>query len=498
MRTKGEGAKAAQAAVSEYRQQHRSLQQQADETAQAVAEVQNEFKSTLEQLALKVMPDAHPQRVQFVAQALETPQLMAQRQIWTDKIPGFQSRLGEIALDSDFRERAELLDPHTGKLARGLAEAHRYQTDAQRENDPYLTEDFQWVVQRENQKAEGVSMLQGFLRAVTFAETRETRAKKKLVEQFGAPDWETLHSNYQKSVENLAFAADRLHKLETRKVVLESLIAEQRDLERWVVEFEPRLTAELQSMVVDVLPYSNPTALRSMPGDHVPLTSKVHALQAKMKYLGCLQSYLTTEAMDRQDRARKIERVQRLWERKPWDPLSGDKTKWLVTVPAMKKTSTEKRVRWSRDMRRGIHDYDDYDSYEYYYGYYDNKDSYFLPYDVFAYSYEESMPYEGFSGEVIPDIHEHRADHDLEKADYSEFKDLDKQYGALGPSDTVPDEEALESGSDSDGSDGAAAAAGFAAGAVMASEMAAAQEAAQEAALAAEEASMEADFADAS
>jgi hypothetical protein len=493
MRTKGEGATAAKAAVAEYRAQQVSFEQQAGETAQAIEQIQNEFKATLEELALKVLPDAQPQRVQLVAQALQTPQLMSQRQLWADRIPQFQGRLAEIDIEPDFRERAALMDPHTGKLERGLAEARRYETDARRENDPYLTEDFQWVAQREAQKAEGVSMLQGFLRAITFAETREQRAKKKLLEQFGTTDWDTLYLNYQKSVENMAFAVERVEKLEARRTALAELIAEQQDLDRWVNQFDTRLAVELQNMIVEVLPYSEPTALRSVPGEHVPLTSKLHALKAKMKYLGCLQGFLEAEAADRQTRASKIERVQRLWERKPWDRLASDKTKWLVTVPAMKKTSTEKRVRWSRDMRRGVHDYDDYDSYEYYYCYYEDQDDDFLPYDVFAYSYEDNMPYEGFSGQVIPDIAEHREAHDLEKADYSGFKELEKQAGQE-PSDTVPDEEPLEP----DSSDVSDAAAMFAADAVMAGEMAASDEAAEEAALAAEEAAMDAEFADAS
>ena len=145
-------------------------------------------------------------------------------------------------------------------------------------------------------------------------------------------------------------------------------------------------------------------------------------------------------------------------------------------------------------MRRGVHEYDDYDSYEYYYCYYEKEDSYFLPYDVFAYSYEENMPYEGFSGQVIPDIYQHRQDHDLEKADYSELKDLDKKYGAEGPSVEVPDEEALEESEGSDGGDVAA----FAAGAIVAAEFAASEEAAAEAALAAEADALDAEFADAS
>ena len=66
------------------------------------------------------MPDSNPQRVQFIADALHSPALNSQREMWSGRLPAFQGRLAEINLEADFRERADLLDPQTGKLSRGL------------------------------------------------------------------------------------------------------------------------------------------------------------------------------------------------------------------------------------------------------------------------------------------------------------------------------------------------------------------------------------------
>jgi len=505
MRTKGEGAEAAARAVSEYQNQSQLLQEEADATAEEIRTLRNEYKHTLEQFALEILPDADPHRVQQVAQMAQKIELMQQRDQWGRRLPEFQRRIDEIGRTTDYVNREYLLDPQSGELELGLTQARNRLSDARSRNNPYLEDDFQWVIQRENQKAEGTSMLQGFLRAITFAETREQRAKQKLVERFGVRDWSALFQAYQQSVNEVSVASGLVQQLESRREALENLIAEHDDLFQWIHHFEQRLTVEIQSILIDTLPRIDPTAFRAIAGPHAVTASKLHALQAKMKYLGQLEDYLATEARDRQDRAIKIERVRRLWERKPWDRLTGDKTKWLVTVPEMKKTSTEKRLRWSRKMRRGIADYDDYDRYDYYYAYYEEQDdSYLLPYDVFAYSYEERMPYEGFTGEVIDDIQDHREYHDLEKADYSDFKDLEKQYVNEEPVGDYENEEFGGADFVDESGDGVSAGEAAVAGAAAAGvayvameEAAAAEEAAMEAAMAAEEAAAE-EFADAS
>lgn len=430
MRTKGEAAKAAGMAVKEYEDQSRFFEYEADATAKDLQNLRDEYRHTLEKLALEVLPDAHPQRVQAVAQASGLPSLIGERERRQAQLPGFRNRLSEIAQVPDFANAEALLSPHNGELEAGLEHARLDAKRAKNKGEPFMEEDFQWVIQRENQKAEGVSVLQGFLRAITFAETREGRAKKKLAAKFGVPDWETLFARYAETMDEWDQANRQVSALESRRQALDELIAEYRDLYQWVTEFERRLTAEIQSSLVDHLPNIDPMMLKKVPGPHGPVAAQLHALQAKMKYLGQLEDYLREECADRKKRAMKIDRVRRLWERKPWDRMASDKTKWLVTVPNMKRASTEKRLRWSKRMRRGIVEYDDYDSYDYYYDSYDDTDTAFLAYDVFAYSYEDPFPYEGFSGEVISDIREHREANDLEKADYSLLKGADKAMAA--------------------------------------------------------------------
>jgi hypothetical protein len=82
-------------------------------------------------------------------------------------------------------------------------------------------------------------------------------------------------------------------------------------------------------------------------------------------------------------------------------------------------------------MHHNVVGYDDYDDYDYYLGHVDD----FLAYDAFAWAAEEPMPYEGFSRGIIPELGHYRHSHQQERADYSEFRAADKQYGAEDPRD---------------------------------------------------------------
>ncbi|MBL8743337.1 MAG: hypothetical protein JNK04_19635 [Myxococcales bacterium] len=151
--------------------------------------------------------------------------------------------------------------------------------------------------------------------------------------------------------------------------------------------------------------------------------AKAHALQKKLDYLSNLLQFLEREASDREERMRAIQQTRTTWAMKPWEPVRSDKSKWLVGLPAAKRASTHKQVRFSRQMHRNIVDYDDYDDYDYYLGH----SSAFLAYDAFAYGCDDPMPYEGFSRGVCPEIARHRAYYHQTRCDNSHFRELDRQ-----------------------------------------------------------------------
>lgn len=426
MRTKGEAAKAAGLAVMEYRHQKANFEAEMQAAQAALTEVEAEYVSTLREMAEGILPSAEPELVQRISQASGVD-LVPLRPTWQGKLSALSSRLQTIEADPEWQAREQLLDPVNGELNRKLNLANERHGEAIAMLEPFRNDDFEWVIHREEEKNAGISGFKTFLRAITFAETREGIVRRRLVKKLAFESWEELTSTYYRRSDECQQAMEEASGLQQRRQRLDDLVEEQLDLWQWVHNFEARLTQELQMTLATQYSGKDPMRLRHLSGRYRVLISKLHALEAKMKYLQQIIGYTSREAADRHTRAMKIERVQRLWERKPWDRLAGDKTKWLVTVPAMKKKSTEKRTRWLKKMRIGIADYDDYDDYDYYYESYQDRDDYMLPYDAFAYSADERMPYEGFSSEVISDIGTHRQECDLEKADYSFFKGLDKE-----------------------------------------------------------------------
>ncbi len=131
-----------------------------------------------------------------------------------------------------------------------------------------------------------------------------------------------------------------------------------------------------------------------------------------------MDSFLAGEVQDRSKQLHSIQRVHSKWVHKPWAPLGGDKSKWLVKLPAMKRQSTSKRLRWMRSMHRNIVDFDDWDDYEDFI----EEDDDFLPFDAFGFYGDERMPYEGFCQAVIDEIADYREECGQEKADYGFFK----------------------------------------------------------------------------
>ena len=258
----------------------------------------------------------------------------------------------------------------------------------------------------------------------------------------------------------------QLEALGQRRDVLIALIEEHGSLHGWVHFFEGNLLETLRNELITALAGSDLARLRKVLGTHQVgrLLSQVQGLQAKLAYLDDMIAYLTKERDDRRKRIASIDRTRKIWALKPHDSLTGDKTKWLVTVPEMKKKGIGKRLRWVRRIHRNVYEYDHWDDFDLYLLATDD----FIPYDAFGYGADAPMPWEGFAREVIPDLDAFREQHDMEKKDYSMFKELGQQ-AQQGPS-----EEAGDGGSEGGGDEGAGvgeAAAAGAAAAVVAAEL---------------------------
>jgi hypothetical protein len=119
--------------------------------------------------------------------------------------------------------------------------------------------------------------------------------------------------------------------------------------------------------------------------------------------------YLNGEVQDREQRIQSIDRVRRKWSRNRSKGLRGNREKkaaWLLDLPRQKGVSASRRTSMIHVMHSNVFGFGDYLMYDLmldsmgYGG--------FLPFDVFGRCGDERMPYDGFVGEVLPDVSEWR------------------------------------------------------------------------------------------
>jgi|GEM_PF-1937965 len=466
MKTKGEGAKAATAAVKEYRSQKNEFEEEFRETVEQLAEVQRQLDVARNEAAAALLVDVSPTTLDTLSAALGiAPSLSAMREENEARQPARQKRRAAIEENASFQQRGALLgDGEHGALVVEVRDREQLSQAAIAALEKFAVEPYLWVKNREEMKGEGG--FKNFFHVVTFGETRLQMAKSKACKLLGFEMWDELEAAHQSALDQSNAANAGLNDARERLVTLQGLVREAADLDAWLHHFDRRLQGEMQTqlfaVLADVDARAAHKALQAHPGRKG--LAKLHGLQAKATYLMNIRDHLQREMDDRQKRISSISRVGSLWERKPWDRLSGDKSKWLVQVPKMKRASTTKRRRFVRRMRTGVYEHDDWDRYDHYMVEYDV----FLPFDVFGYCSEEGMPYDGFCREVIEDVQPFREEQGQERQNYDWFKQADKDWGR-----------ADEAADDGQGADDATAA--VAAAAVLAAEMAEAEAAAAEA-----------------
>jgi hypothetical protein len=424
---KGAGAKAAERAIESYARQKSALNVEREETAAALGRLRQELEATRAELALLLLPNAqvsHLQNLDACTPGLGLASLRSQKESERSQMV---RRLADVEADSDYGHREALLSDYNGELGHGLTCLRAECAELSARKDALeACPTYTFALHRHRERVLGLSSFQTFWRAVTFSGTREASARKKSCEKFGYPDWDSMLIDSNQLYDTLSDRIPQLLAAEERRRRIDTLIAEQQDLDGWVHRFEEKLAEHLQAAFSERVTTLRLDALcGKLRGKASFLTAKLDALRAKVRYLESLDCYLEGQASDRQARISKLTMVKNRWAAKSWDRLRSDKTKWLVTVPAIKSESCDKCCRWSRRVRQNIEAYQDYESY----GSYLAGIPGMLPYDAFAYGSVESMPYEGFTRQAISALDRHRVTNHQTKADYAPFKKLDKELG---------------------------------------------------------------------
>lgn len=414
MKTKGQAAQVAQEAMELYSSQVRQLSREALTVQQERTTLQERETRLLLEAATALLPDAQPATLLRVEESFGPPGLPGQRESLEAGRAEYARRLAEIRADDTFRNRERLLEPRGGQLVLALRKArkrHEAAVAVARRLSPCATL---------LPGGRHLTAFQRFWRSVTFAEQREQRARDKVTQQLGYSRWDKLEKDYRAAIAEREASSAELDAVEARQQALQSLLEEHERCLPWVENFEARLLAELRDQVARYIREADARRLhRQAPESVRKVFAELHGIQHQIRYLGHLIVHLQREVDDRGEQRSKIEQTRRQWLRKPWEPLSGNKDRWLKTLPQAKAESTQKTLRWNRDMRRNLTEYEDWDSYSVYL----EADDDFLPYDAFTWGSDAPTPWEGFARVVLPELDEYRREQQEEKADYSRFKE---------------------------------------------------------------------------
>jgi hypothetical protein len=423
MWTKGQGVQAADAAIGSYQSQIAELESERRAVASDHGVVQNELRDALARAAQVLLPDASPATLHAAAAELGGPWLLARRRDMENNRVAWAQRLTEIERDPRFVRRHALLNAARGELAVEQASLREAIAGLESQLSRLQTETFQWIRNRETARELERGALGSFWDAVTFAGYREEKAKKRCAAELGFATYEEVMAVHHDADTRLRHAQHRCQQIDAERAAVLALLDEHAKLYGWTHDFEARLCEMLRGEVVAAVSRGDLGAVhRAIRPEARSAIAQAHALAKKADYLVNLGQFLDNQIADRQARIGPIRKTRVAWSMKPWDRVSGNKSKWLVGLPQSKKESTHKQVRWVRRMHHNIVVFEDYDDYDYYLWHNPG----FLPYDAFAYASDEPMPYEGFSRGIIGDLATHRAHHGQDRADYKSFRDLDK------------------------------------------------------------------------
>ncbi len=422
IRTKGDGVKAARAAISEYQRQGRDFERELTKVGADRDSAQSDLDATLENLATGLIASADPKCVATVVQETGAMHLEKVRVDMQDRRIQARDRVTDIAALEDYRQRVELTHPTTGDYSQKVTEHQTVADDLVVGLKPYSNKDFMWLYKRGVHKNRDQNTFSSFWRMVTLADRREQTATDKVLRLLKFDTFAKCAASFDEYKKLLSHHKKELRAWQGKIDAVMELVTEHDDLVAWDQNFD---TEAADSLRFELAAHLRGTDLDQIHRNIRPagkiLTAKASALAKKLEYFDDLDRFLRDEISDRETRVASIDRVQRVWARKPYSFMRGDKTKWLVTLPAMKRTSSEKRVRWIGSMRSNISDYDRYDHYSHYM----DAQIAFLAYDAFNYGAHERAPYEGFSRGVVSELEDFRVEHDMERADYSDMKDVD-------------------------------------------------------------------------
>ncbi len=230
MRTKGDGAKAASAAISDYQQQVSELDAERGRLGTNGRQIRLELEVALRDTAITLLPDSTIPTLQRAATEAAAPWLVTRRGEYVQKRERAASRLAAIDGDPHFQQRHALMDPQKGygpKLQQAQQAIAQARTDLER----FRIEPFLWLENREIQRQfEGSGAFSSFWRTITLVNHREEKAKQQCATELGFESYEAFRQSYEATQRLIAELEDQIEQLGKGHQQLTSLLEERAEL----------------------------------------------------------------------------------------------------------------------------------------------------------------------------------------------------------------------------------------------------------------------------
>jgi len=415
--THRDGICAAEAAIDSYRGQVGELATEANSLSDNVDGMQTRVSAMCTELAVGLIPEPTSEHVAAASQELgmmSLPEMLRKmeqnRDVWTEQV-------AVIEADRRFQNRELLLDSTTGELTNGLKEARTTLQGVREQVASYSGDESLMQLYGDKDKPAPGWFL-NLIYILFFVYYFANKRRQEVTDRYGETLTDTF-DKYESAIGNVQTMDDVIEDLMWRLSDIDRLITAHTTLNASLDAYEENALEHLRGAVSEYLRSCEAfgeVRLNIRDSAKTIITTLI-VLKEKIAYLDKMRRYLSNEISTRETTIHKMSSTKRKWARNRGKRLRGDKSKWLIDVPAMKAAGASKRVRWIHTMHGGVFGFEDYLMY----GLLLDSMGYdgFLPFDVFGRCADEHMPYAGFTNEVLPEVGEWREEHGA--ADYSQI-----------------------------------------------------------------------------
>ncbi|MFN3200714.1 MAG: hypothetical protein ACE366_20110 [Bradymonadia bacterium] len=362
LRTKGDGVRAARDAISMYDSQRLAFEQLKPALRTAISGLRDRRGALVDALVDALVPDDNPETLTRLGAAAPDFNIAAARKTAMDTRTGHERLRQRLDRDQRFQRRDQRLN---SELPQALAQGEARVSECEAVVGEFLeVPGFEQLYESGFHTQErGHTGLQSFWRMITLAPVREKRLAAQVCEALGHADFEKCAAAHDAASGALAQAQAEVEAIKAQRAELEEQITAYTAAGEWLARWPAQISEAIKAGFTDYV-HTQP---KSLVGVHNALPPGLRLMVAQLLGLGAIDGYLndlvtfcSDQVKDRNKRVNALERVIPKWSRRPGNHLVGDKTKWLIDVPAMKSASTKKQVKWIEDLQAGLTGFDDW------------------------------------------------------------------------------------------------------------------------------------------